>query len=114
MTRSTYNAQLPELPNDLAFLNAVGMIVERQKYEYGATANDVAHYLGVTGARRLGRGAVAHSWTGTMSAALRVSPRLTSLSNRGLLSRFHADMYGAGREYRWRYALTPAGREVLA
>lgn len=51
----------------------------------GASANDVAHWMGLKGARRLGNGAVKGSWTGFMSPALRIAPTLEALARAGEL-----------------------------
>lgn len=109
MPRKTSNRNLSELPDDWAFLQAVADACAEQRYEFGATATTVAWRLGVEGAKRHGRGAVAYSWTGTMAPALRVSPRLASLARRGLL-----DSFRVPGEYRNRYALTVKGREELS
>ncbi len=109
------NLDLPVLPSDDEFLRAVGDLQDSQGvgYHHGATASEVAWKLGVAGARRLGRGAVKGSWSGTMSAALRVSPRLASLTRRGLLARYTGERYDGTSEYRYRYYLTKKGREEI-
>lgn len=65
------------------------------------SANRVAHYLRLEGAARLGNGAVQGSWSGKMSPALRISPRLQSLVKRGLLEKHHDPDEG----YRWVYTV---------
>jgi hypothetical protein len=106
--RKTVNRDLSTLPDDRAFLQAVADAVVEHRYEIGATATTIAWRLGVEGAHRAGRGAIAHSWTGTMAPALRVSPRLRSLAKRGLLDEFRAP-----GEHRLRYELSRKGREML-
>lgn len=108
------NQSLPALPDDLAFLRAVAAVEADRRWGYGVTAGDVAYHLRVPGARRLGRGAVKGSWTGTMSGALRVSPRLSALTRRGLLDRFTGTRHDGTSEYRYRYVLTKKGREEIA
>ena len=101
-----YNeGRLTPLPSDREFLRAVSAC-QANHFLRGATANRVAAKLGIQGARRLGRGAVAHSWTGTMSAALRASPRLNALTKRGLLYRWYDT-----ENHRYMYALTESGSE---
>lgn len=108
MTRRTANLDLAPLPDDAAFLRAVRDAEAEQRYRDGASAQTIAWRLGVAGARRLGRGAVAHSWTGYMAPALRVAPRLRSLSKRGLLW----EVYDRNKHRRY-YGLTDAGREAI-
>lgn len=111
MARS-YNEDLPDLPNDREFLEAL-VWLDRHPWslhaDKGDTAARIAGKLDVQGARRLGRGAQgARSWTGTMSAALRIAPRLRSLEKRGLVISLH------DREnYRRRYFISTAGRKLL-
>lgn len=52
----------------------------------GATANIIARALGIVPARRLGNGAVRGSWSGSMAPGLRLSPRLSAMARRGLLT----------------------------
>lgn len=92
--RKTVNRNLPDLPSDEEVIAAVKAIVaEHQespsilKQLTGASANEVAHRLRIKGATRHGNGAVEHSWTGTMSPALRLAPKLQSLAKRGQLER---------------------------
>lgn len=59
----------------------------------GVTANLIAQYLGVPGARRGGSGAVKGSWSGTMSGALRVAPVLRAMKLRGLVKSYHGARY---------------------
>lgn len=109
------NWDLPPLPNDDAVIDAVREIVAeneakmerareigRPYYRWpGATANNVAYQLRIQPARRLGNGAVKGSWSGTMSAATRIAPRLRSLARRGLLDAIHDPDGG----YRWVYTV---------
>jgi hypothetical protein len=110
------NRSLPPLPDDEAFIEAVRAIVTEHEtmmdrartngYGYykgpGASANDVAAYLRLTPANRLGNGAVKGAWSGSMSAGLRAAPRLQSLAKRGVLRAYHNP-----GEYRWRYEVRP-------
>lgn len=94
--RKTSNLGLPPLPDDAVVIEAVAQVVaERPR---GATANRVAQHLRVQGATRGGRGAVAGSWSGVMSPALRMAPRLQALAKRGLLVRSYDD-----ENYRYLY-----------
>lgn len=110
--RRTYNERLDPLPDDAAVLAAVDWVVEhdrRARLARGASASLVAQRLKISGARRLGRGAQGpQSWTGTMSGALRISPRLQSLTRRGLLHQLDDRT-----DYRHVYRLTAAGREAM-
>jgi hypothetical protein len=92
MTRST-NLDLRPLPDDDAIIDAVHGIVaarsdadRRYRVLLGASANEVALQLGVQPADRLGNGAVRGSWSGRMSPALRVAPRLRRLAREGRLA----------------------------
>jgi len=88
----TFNRGLPPLPDDTALIEAVAQIVGEG--HRGATANRVAQRLRVQGAWRGGRGAVKGSWSGMMSPALRVAPRLRKLADDGLLvRRYNNDDY---------------------
>lgn len=90
MTRS-YNQHLSPLPSDDEFVRAVTEIVAegtlRNPFYRGASAADVAYRLGVQGSSRLGNGAVKGSWSGRMSPALRVTPRLMALAKQGRIFR---------------------------
>lgn len=100
----TSNWDLEPLPGDNAVVIAVKTIVEENRKSpsmlqfRGATANGVARFLRVRGARRAGNGAVKGSWSGTMSPATRIAPRLRSLAERGDLER----SYDA-KNYRYEY-----------
>lgn len=108
--RRSMNTDLSELPRDDEVLAAVDHLVENdRRHRYGASANAIAGKLGVQGARRLGNGAMKGSWSGTMSASLRISPRLRALVKRGLL-----DTHYNNEDYRNEYTLTEAGRARLA
>src|SRR4051812_32193975 len=99
----SYNEdRLPKLPDDDVVLEAVKEAPHRGTF--GPTAQEIAGRLGLVSARRLGRGAVKHSWTGNMAPALRISPRLLSLTKRGLLWRSYDN-----HRHRWEYALTKKG-----
>lgn len=89
----------PSLPTDDEVIAAVRDLI-KQKHEDMArsaaaghgyyvdarpAANAIARRLGVRGARRAGNGAVKGSWSGTMSGALRISPRLQSLARQAKL-----------------------------
>lgn len=108
------NQRLDPLPDDDTFLRAVWAAENDGRWEhrfagYGAPATGLlAHLPAIQGARRLGRGAVKGSWSGTMSSTVRITPRLRSLSIRGLVYR----SYPPG-EYRTYYMLTRAGRERI-
>jgi hypothetical protein len=92
---------LEPLPPDAEFVRAVRRLVDHRLCqqlaarargrgyfsEPAATAADVAHFLRIEPARRLGNGAVGGSWSGRMSPALRAGPRLRRLALRGLLER---------------------------
>jgi hypothetical protein len=87
-----YNDDLTPLPDDDTVIAAVREIVAGRspsfllfRDEPGATENEVALRLGVQGAARLGSGAKAYSWSGTMSAATRMAPRLRKLAREGRL-----------------------------
>lgn len=110
--RRTSNLDLKDLPSDDEFVEAVRRIIreneedQQRARDHGfwyhaetwATANAVAHVLGVEGARRAGNGAVKGSWSGYMSGALRTAPRLQSLARRGLI------LKGRDDQHRWVYA----------
>lgn len=108
MSRRTHNRDLPPLPSTEEILAALVEAEQERRYEFGISANRLAYRLGVQGARRLGRGAVKGSWSGYMSASLRLSPKLASLCRAGLVER-----YRTPGEYRWTYAITLAGRVAL-
>lgn len=72
-------------------------------------AADVAAALGVPDTHRIGSGAVAGSWSGCRSAALRVVPMLRSLVADGLAS----SRYQHGVRTRSIYAITGAGAAWL-
>jgi len=96
--RRSHNQRLEELPDDDAFVEAVKVLyADLRRYGNGVRADDVAWKLGVTGANRLGNGAVKGTWSGRMSGSLRVSPRLRSLVKQGRLRSFHDE------HSRWRY-----------
>lgn len=59
----------------------------------GFTAQRIAWALGVKGAQRAGRGAIAGSWSGTMAPALRIAPRLGSMVRAGVLSSVREGFY---------------------
>jgi hypothetical protein len=99
------------LPDDQAFLRAILAVDDSRVYPLGATAAEVAAGLGIIGMRRLGNGAVKGSWSGGMSPALRVAPRLLSLKKRGLVYR-HSNR-GENGYLRVFYALTLAGRAEI-
>lgn len=79
---------LAPLPDEDAI---VATVRELQERPFGATANTVARRLGVQSARRHGNGAVKGSWSGQMSAGLRLSPRLRAMVRRGLLREWQGD-----------------------
>jgi hypothetical protein len=81
----TANLDLRPLPSDEEVVAAVRALCAGGAHPRGVTAAWVAIRLGVEGARRHGRGAVKGSWSGTMSGAVRIAPRLRSLERRGLL-----------------------------
>lgn len=96
--RRTSNYDLPALPDDAAVIGAVRAECQwlsslpsacRRWPERGATANAVAHRLGLKGANRHGNGAVKGSWSGYMSPALRIAPRLQKLAGEGKLSQHY-------------------------
>lgn len=102
------NRNLSPLPDDLAFLAAVGKLDVTQHFSgTGVTANMVAGELGIGGANRSGNGAVKGSWSGHMSGSLRAAPRLGSLKKRGLIGTFYDE------RSRNRYYLTRRGRALL-
>ena len=96
-SRRSHNQHLAPLPDDDTFVEAVEALYGDRRYGDGVRADDVAWKLGVTGASRLGNGAVKGSWSGRMSGSLRVSPRLRSLVGQGRLRSFHDE------RSRWRY-----------
>jgi hypothetical protein len=111
--RSTYNSNLPPLPSDEEVLRALAALENdpQEQRRLGSTATSVAWKLGIQSARRLGRGAVQRSWTGSMAPALRISPRLRSLAKRGLLHEMYDDSpYARSRKV---YKLTSAGRKEI-
>jgi len=92
--RKTVNRDLPALPSDEQVVAAVAAIVAQHRESpsvvrqmTGASANEVAQQLRIEGATRHGRGAVQYSWSGIMSPALRLAPRLQALTRRGLLEK---------------------------
>lgn len=104
------NLELAALPDDLAVMRAVAVCDERHNGRYrglGVYAQAVAWKLDIAPARRLGRGAVQGSWSGSMAPALRIAPRLQSLVRRGLLGKFY------GERSVTLYYLTAAGREFI-
>jgi hypothetical protein len=114
MPRRTSNEGLPDLPPDRDVLRAVATLAAEDPRAdpitgtRPITAQRIAWKLGIDGARRHGRGAVQHSWTGTMAPALRIAPRLRSLEMRGLLwSLYDRD------NYRHVWGVTRAGHELL-
>jgi hypothetical protein len=70
-------------------------------YMKNASASDVAGYIGVKPAARLGSGAVKGSWSGSMPVANRVAPMLRSMAKRGILKSEH----GGDDDYRYRFHL---------
>lgn len=68
-------------------------------------AAEIAARLGIPGSRRLGRGAVAGSWTGYMSPALRITTSLRHSAKQGLVR------MGVQPDQRLRYlySLSPDG-----
>lgn len=101
----TYNDRLRPLPSDDEVVAAVESLIAETRWADGVTANEVAWRLGIEPARRLGRQAQGpHSWSGSMSPALRIAPRLRSLADRGRLSRYYDT-----ERHRYRY-LPAAGR----
>jgi hypothetical protein len=103
------NLRLPELPGDEEIIRAVLAAPERDPRALrGVSASILADHLKVQGARRAGRGAVKGSWSGTMSASLRLSPRLGSLVRRGLLGVYRDD-----ERYRSVYYVTKDGRALV-
>lgn len=99
------NLRLPPLPSEAEILCALIAAPDRdpRARRHGVSANILADHLGLDGARRLGRGAVKGSWSGTMSPSLRLAPRLAAMEKRGLLERWRHD-------YRWYYEATDKGR----
>jgi len=95
--RRSHNQHLEPLPDDNAFVEAVKTLHADRPYDNGVRAVDVARKLGVTGASRLGNGALKGSWSGRMSGSLRVSPRLRALVGQGRLRSYHDE------HSRWRY-----------
>lgn len=73
-------------------------------------AQDVARRLRLDGARRAGRGAVAGSWSGYMSPALRVVPILRALEHDGLVQH----RYEPDERTRSLYRITTSGIAWLA
>lgn len=110
MMPRSYNEKLPPLPSDEEVLAAVAdLLANDPRARQWATANLVAGALKIQGARRLGRGAMGgHSWSGTMSGALRISPRLRSLARRGLLHETYDN-----ENYRYVYILSSEGQARL-
>jgi acyl-coenzyme A synthetase/AMP-(fatty) acid ligase len=94
------NLRLPELPGDEEIIRAVLAAPERDPRALrGVSASILADHLKVQGARRAGRGAVKGSWSGTMSASLRLSPRL--------------GVYRDDERYRSVYYVTKDGRALV-
>jgi hypothetical protein len=81
---------------------------------HGASAASVAWHLGAAPAQRLGNGAVAGSWSGSMPTALRLAPVLRSLAKRGLLAVVDHDYraYYTPLDMPW-YRAREQGRELL-
>jgi predicted transcriptional regulator with HTH domain len=106
------NQDLPPPPTHAEIARAIVELPEhdpRARRLYGGTkisANLIAQYLKVPGARRSGRGAVKGSWSGTMSGALRVAPALRSMIRLGFVTSYRENHYTY-------YELTDAGK-VLA
>lgn len=108
------NQDLAPIPSDEEILRALAYL-ERQALDhsrdaiYGVTTAHLAGFLGVESARRGGRGAVKGSWSGWMSPALRLSPRMRSLAKRGLVRQG----WDPEERTRYRYHLTIEGRTGL-
>ena len=102
MAKRSSNEKLPPLPSDDEVLRALVHLVRESPYYTGTTAAKAARRLGVRGANRLGNGAVKGSWSGTMSASLRIAPRLRAFEQRGLVRSYWFE----GRRY---YDLTVEG-----
>ncbi len=100
MTRRSYNEHLAPLPSDEEIIEVVRRLAGQRalRWHPGVTANDVALTLRVGGPPRLGNGAVKGSWSGTMSGAVRVAPRLQAMVRRGTLRRTYDSEYR-----RWHY-----------
>lgn len=81
------NSRLAPLPSDDEVVAVVRELQDDRTWEFklGVSASAVARKLGVEAANRAGNGAVKGSWSGRMSASLRISPRLRSMAKRGLL-----------------------------
>jgi Transcriptional regulator PadR-like family len=121
--RHGYNLGLPPPPGDVVVLQALvamwdaplyeGEVLRNpwRRYHGGVLASALARHMGVPGARRLGRGAVRGSWSGTMDAGLRLVPRLRSLEQRGLVATWHDQKSERSRTV---YQPTQAGRLWLA
>lgn len=114
--RRVVNESLPPVPTHDEIASAMRDLTDRDRAGeaiYGSTrwfgafsASVIAAECGVRGARRLGRGAVKGSWSGTMSASLRIAPTLRAMERRGLVYRVSdVDSYS----YRYLYGLTKAG-----
>ena len=107
------NEDLTPIPGDDEVLRALARLESEatgfSDRVYGITTAHLAGKLGIQSARRGGRGAVKGSWTGSMSPALRLSPRMRSLTKRGLVSA-HWD---PEERTRYRYTLTRKGRAKL-
>lgn len=122
--RRTYNQRLPPVPDDCTVLAALVAMWDAPTYDGGGIlrnpwriyhggvlASALAARLGMPGSSRLGRGAVAGSWSGSMDAGLRLVPRLRSLERRGLVHSYY-DLKAA--RTRSVYRPTPAAYELLA
>jgi hypothetical protein len=87
---------------EVAHLREMGRLF----YWRGVSAANVAWYIGVKPAHRLGTRASKGNWSGSMPTALRVAPTLQSLYKRGLIG---GEYKTADDDYRWRY--WPVGEE---
>lgn len=106
--RKTANRDLPPLPSYAEIARAIRDAPDRDpRAARGITANILAQHLGVQGARRAGRGAVQHSWSGTMSGSLRIAPRLRAMQREGLVF-----IVNDRQNYRMNVELTEAGRSL--
>lgn len=109
----SYNENLEPLPSHQEIARAMlkfdGDAVRFGRRWYGeVSANALAGELGMVGARRLGRGAQgSHSWSGTMSASLRLTPRLKSMKLKGLVEIYYDR--DSGRHI---YSLTDEGSKL--
>lgn len=105
------NKHLRPLPTVQEILVAIAE--HEAEGHYGIRCVKLAERLDVEPARRLGRGAVAGSGSGSCSPSIRLAPRLGSMARAELLRVFWVPNGYSTRSTDRHYALTDKGREAL-